>query len=74
LLVAESSIFGVREQTIQAARHMPNVERDRSGSRRPSIHFAIGKIAAPFPQIFVRELQGVQNGAPYRRNIRLSAP
>jgi hypothetical protein len=48
---------------------MPNVERDWSGSRRLHVHFAIGKIAAPLPQVLVRQLQCVQNGTPYCGHI-----
>ncbi len=69
---AEVSGFGVSQQTIQTARQMPYVERDGSGSRRPRIHFVVGKIAAPLPQVFIRQLQGVQNRTPYRGNIGLS--
>jgi hypothetical protein len=52
---------------------MPNVERDRSGSPRPRIHFVIGKMAAPLAQVFIRQLQRVQNGTPYCGHIWLSA-
>jgi hypothetical protein len=50
---------------------MSNVKRNRRRSRRPRIHLAIGKIPAPLPQVFIGQLQGVQNRAPHRRNIRL---
>jgi hypothetical protein len=49
---------------------MSNVKRNRRRSRRPRIHLAIGKIPAPLPQIFLGQLQCVQDRAPNRLNIR----
>jgi hypothetical protein len=69
---AEVSGFGVSQQTIQTSCQMPYVERDGSGSRRPHIHFVVGKTAAPLLQVFIRELQRVENRAPDRGNIGLS--
>jgi hypothetical protein len=51
---------------------MPYVEGGGSGSGGPRIDFVVGKIASPLPQVFIRQLQGVENRAPHRGNVGLS--
>jgi hypothetical protein len=71
LLLAQASSFGVRQQPIQTARQMPNVKGNRRRSRGPRIYLGIGEISAPLPQVFLGQLQSVQNRAPHCWDIRL---
>jgi hypothetical protein len=73
LLLAQISPLGICQQPIYASRQVPDVKRNRRRTRRANIHFSIRKIAAPLPQIFVRQLQGVQNCASHRWHVYLRA-
>jgi hypothetical protein len=51
---------------------VPDVKSNRSRSGRPQIQLGIGKIAAPLPQVFIRQLQGVQDGTSNCGNFGLT--
>jgi len=72
LLAAETSSFGISQQTVQATRKMTDVKRN--GRRVPgtSVQLFVGKTSTPFMQVFFRQPQRMKNRASDGGNFDLS--
>ncbi len=49
--------FGVAQQTVEAARDVPQMEGQRRETEGASVDLGVGEAAAPFGDIFVRKLR-----------------
>jgi hypothetical protein len=47
LLICQTSVFGIGQKAIEAARQMADVERDRGGSSGLGVKFGVGEARAP---------------------------
>lgn len=73
LLFSQTSSLGIRQEAIQAASNVSQVKRDGRHSRWSGVDLGIRQTAAPMPQVFLSQLQRMQDRAANGRDIKLCA-